>query len=509
MIDSISISDRSLKPIGKPFRQGGQSHCARRRSQTWDSPQRFSDRLLGKLPVLIFASLSLFTSTCPVFAEDSGSSARRPNIVLILADDLGYGDLHCYGHPYARTPNLDRLASEGTRFEQFYSTGVTCCPARTGFMTSRWPASFKTYPANGGFGDRITITELLKRQGYRTGHFGKWHIGPDQTDGRYGIDSIGSDPELLGKKRVKAGERGRDAPIFDAAIDFIENHRDQPFYLNVWGHISHFAVDPPQSYVDQFSDIVANAGDFSAYMAVKFDYLKKHDEDASVRMRRYLADVFSLDEDIGRLLQRIDDLGLRDNTIVVFSSDQGAPLDLVNQKRDASEGRSDLRLNMMGYVGGLRGGKHTMYEGGVRVPFIIRWPGHAKPGRVDKNSVTSGIDWLPTLCALAGIPINSADFEGEDVSAAWLGNERRRSKPLLWKTSSTRSESAIRDGQWKLLLPFGKRGEVELFDIVADPAERNNLAAQRADVVAVLRERLERWNATLPTEYIKTGDKQD
>ncbi len=119
------------------------------------------------------------------------AAAATPNIVFLLADDLGGGDLHCYGHPYSRTPNIDSLARDGTRFLQFYATGSTCCPARTGLMTSKFPATYPTYPANGGFANRVTITELLKKKGYATGHFGKWHIGPVNKPGTYGIDSIG------------------------------------------------------------------------------------------------------------------------------------------------------------------------------------------------------------------------------------------------------------------------------------------------------------------------------
>lgn len=126
------------------------------------------------------------------------AESTKPNVVFILADDLGYGDLGCYGHPYARTPNIDRLASEGTRFTQFYSTGVTCCPARTGLMTSKFPATFREYPANGGFGQRVTITDLLHQAGYRTGHFGKWHIGPNEKNGTYGIDVVGVDSDGKG-----------------------------------------------------------------------------------------------------------------------------------------------------------------------------------------------------------------------------------------------------------------------------------------------------------------------
>ena len=128
----------------------------------------------------------------------SAFAADKPNIVFLLADDLGGSDLHCYGHPYSRTPNIDSLARDGTRFMQFYATGSTCCPTRTGLMTSKFPATYATYPANGGFANRVTITELLNKQGYATGHFGKWHIGPVQKPGTYGIDAIDSADEGQG-----------------------------------------------------------------------------------------------------------------------------------------------------------------------------------------------------------------------------------------------------------------------------------------------------------------------
>ena len=186
--------------------------------------------------------------------------------------------------------------------------------------------------------------------------------------------------------------------------------------------------------------------------------------------RRYLADVYSLDEDVGRLLKRIDDLGLRENTIVVYSSDQGAapmrpPVAAAEtakkkKKNKAADGndRLEIRLNAMGSAGELRGGKHGMFEGGVRVPFIVRWPGHTPAGRVDQQSVISGIDWLPTLCKITGIKISTTDIDGEDVSAAWMGKTHTRTNPLLWKVSNPNSDLAIRDGQWKLLDPNRRRG---------------------------------------------------
>jgi N-acetylgalactosamine-6-sulfatase len=448
----------------------------------------------------------------------SAAEATNPNVVFLLADDFGWGDLACYGHPYARTPNLDRLASEGTRFEQFYATGVTCCPSRTGFMTSRWCASYREYPAGAGFGNRVTVTELLKKQGYRTGHFGKWHIGPEQSPGTYGIDSIGAlDAEGKGGKR--RDPRGRDAPIYDQAIAFIEQNKDVPFYVNVWGHITHFPVMPQQSYVDRFSDVNVNQSDFSSYMQGKFSAMKKAGGNIDDGMRRYLADVFSLDEDVGRLLKRIDELGLRENTIVVFSSDQGAygnsgvdesDYRTKNKKRDgANNEKAQARLNMMGSAGPFRGGKHNMYEGGVRIPFIIRWPSHTPAGRVDRESVVSGIDWLPTLASLAGAKIDPADFEGEDISDAWLGKMHARSRPLMWKVSNPRSEIAIREGTWKLFYPGRKKADIELYNLATDPSERQNVATENPDIVRALTAKIERWNATLPTEYVKADDKND
>jgi N-acetylgalactosamine-6-sulfatase len=163
---------------------------------------------------------------CSISAEPA---AQPPNIVFLLADDLGGSDLHCYGNPYSRTPNIDSLARDGTRFIHYYATGATCCPTRTGLMTSQYPATFRVYPANGGFADRITVTELLKKRGYATGHFGKWHIGPETKNGTYGIDLIGTGEEGGGKKKNQADERGRDAHIYDDAIKLSRTTNKVPF----------------------------------------------------------------------------------------------------------------------------------------------------------------------------------------------------------------------------------------------------------------------------------------
>ncbi|MBD3266183.1 sulfatase-like hydrolase/transferase [bacterium] len=427
--------------------------------------------------------------------SQSVSWANRPNIVFIFADDLGYGDLGCYGHPYAETPALDRLASEGTVFKQFYVTGVTCCPSRTGIMTSRHPASFKKYMSRYGFSGRTTITELLKKNGYRTGHFGKWHIGPNEESGVYGIDEV----DVIGGNKKSPG--GRDADLFGAAIDFIGKNKDRPFYVNVWGHITHFPVDPVKSLTQRFNDVEVNRDEFGKHMQKKFDHCEELEGDVTQGMRNYLGDVYSLDLQVGRLLEKIDALGLRENTIVVFSSDQGpAPVLLVNGKNKQPD-RIAYARNMLGYAGGLRGGKHTQYEGGVRSPFIIRWPGRVPAGKVNESSVISGIDWLPTLCGIADIEIDKKDFEGEDISDIWTGANRSRQSPLFWKANNRNALVSMRDGKWKIHLR--KNGQAELYDLQTDVEERYNLAEPRKDIVAKLKGKIDAWESTLPNEYLK------
>jgi len=424
-------------------------------------------------------------------------SGKLPNIVFILADDLGYADLGCYGHPYARTPAIDRLAEEGTRFTQFYVTGVTCCPSRTGFMTGLFPARFQEYPTGFGFGDRITITDLLKGRGYRTGHFGKWHIGPE-TEGVYGIDQYATGS---GEKK---NPRGRDAWLFDEAIKFMKDNARQPFYVNIWGHITHYPVDTHPELVKKFKDVVVNREDFSKTMQHKFDECLQIGGDLDTAMRKYLGDVYSLDMQVGRILKTIDELGLRENTLVVFSSDQGPAPVLLGSEKESKQ----FSANMLGYVGEFRGGKHQQYEGGVRAPFIIRWPRHVKKGRTDSNNVISGIDWMPTLCRIAEIKEVPERLDGEDVSDIWFGADRVRTKPLFWKTSSPGSSPAMRDGKWKFHLNPRRGKGIELYDLSVDPSESRNLADQNPEVVAELRAKLEAWVAELPEENKKKDKKE-
>jgi N-acetylgalactosamine-6-sulfatase len=297
-------------------------------------------------------------------------------------------------------------------------------------------------------------------------------------------------------------------------------HPDGPFYVNVWGHIPHHPVNPPPALFEAFGSLQVDESKFPAQMQEKFANCRTQGGDVSQHMRAYLAELKSLDENVGRLLKRLDELGLREKSLIAFSSDQGpAPIYdrvLPHDKRPTERKKPQpkdggdvnaMRRNAMGFAGPFRGGKHAQYEGGIRIPFIIRWPGHVPAGRVDERSVISGADWLPTLCALTGTEINAADFDGEDASAAWQGKgEHVRTKPLLWKTSAPQSAGTIREGQWKLHHPNSKRGELELFDVVADPGEQRNLVKEHPDIVKRLSAKMQAWQATLPKVYDQLED---
>jgi arylsulfatase A-like enzyme len=419
------------------------------------------------------------------------SAADQPNIVFLLADDLGYGDLGCTAHPYAKTPAIDRFAKEGTLFPSFYVAGPTCCPSRTGLMTSRFPARFQKYPASFGFSGALTVTELLKRSGYRTGHFGKWHMGNEQKAGTFGIDAI----QVL--KGNAKDPRGRDAVIADAAIDFIKANKQGPFYVNVWFHTPHNPVRPPQSFADRFAGVAVKRSDFpNPDLRQFFDLYEKFGGNLNDGMRNYLGDVSQLDDQVSRVLKALDDLGLRDNTIVVFTSDNGPG----NGTRE--NGR--VAINSLGSAGLLRERKFSLHDGGIRLPFIIRWPGRVPEGRRNETAVLAGVDWLPSLGALTGAKFAADQCDGEDVSDIWLGKERPRAKDLFWKISRPTSPTAMRRGDWKLYQAHG--GPAELYDLAKDPAERTDIAARHPALVHELAAALQRWNAQLPKKYAKAGD---
>ncbi len=421
----------------------------------------------------------------------------RPNIVFIFADDLGWGDLGCYGNRQIKTPNLDRLAKAGTLFTQFYVNGSVCSPSRTAIMTGHFPARHRVH---GHFASHKqnqarampdwldpgvpTVTRLLKKAGYVTGHFGKWHLGSGAgapTPGDYGIDEHctvnSSGPQLDGAGDPYFRAKST-AQIVDRTIRFIEKNRDKPFYVNVWTLVPHATLHPTDEQMKPYSRYAPPG---TPYKGVK---------------QIYYASVSDLDREIGRLITRIDQLGLADNTLVAFSSDNGPEdLDIRNAVHSG-----------IGSTGPFRGRKRSLYEGGVRMPFIVRWPGHTPAGKVDDTSVIAGVDWMATICSLAGVK-TPADLEpdGEDMSAALLGKPKPRSGPLMWEwrfrifgeMTNKCPILAIRERNWKLLMN-PDRSRVELYDIVKDPTEVDNVADRHPELVQGLSQKLLGWRKTLP-----------
>jgi arylsulfatase A-like enzyme len=458
--------------------------------------------LKASLTALIIPLIAGFASIDKNNSESEHAEQNKPNIILLFADDLGYGDLGCFGHPYAKTPNLDQLAEQGTRFMKFNVTGKTCHPSRVGLLTSRVPSSYPistdTYgfnQAKDGYVDRITVMELMKGAGYTTGHFGKWHIGPDSeiAPGIYGLD----DYQVLGGGGKD--EFGRDQKIYNAAIAFIEENKDKPFYLNVMGRVTHNPVEPRPDLIELAGfgtlngdgqlvvEAFVNRQDFIGSQIQKsFDVVESANDPANVEaalaagiigdisysMANYLTEVYFLDKFIGQLLAKLDELGIADNTIVMFASDQGpAPTQFIPDEKQ--------KINLVGYSGGLRGQKHDEHEGGIRVPCIMRWPGKIPAGKVNTESTWSSLDWLPTLCQVADIPIDLSKFHGEEVLDIWLGSDRSRSRPLYW----TQAMKIIdEEGEWRVYFGDGDPPPVEeLYNLSSDLMETEDLKDARKD----------------------------
>lgn len=424
-----------------------------------------------------------------------GQARRPPNFLFILADDLGWGDLGCYGHRQIRTPNLDRLAGQGSLFTQFYVNSPVCSPSRTSFMTGRYPARHRIHGhlATAELNEKRgmpnwldpsvpTLPRLLKGAGYATGHFGKWHLGSGPGAPAYEAYGIGDHRTAVSNGPGWPAQPGFWAKstglIVDEAIRFVEQNRSRPFYLNVWTLLPHAILNPTEEQMEPY-------GRFGP----------GNDTPHKGALQVYYASVTNLDQEVGRLLNRLDELGLARDTVVLFSSDNG-PEDIHITNASHSG---------VGTPGPFRGRKRSLYEGGVRVPFLARWPGRVKAGRVDDRSVLTAVDLLPTLAGMAELKAPGRELDGEDVSDMLMNGARPRTKPILWEwrfhifgdTLNRSPMLSIRDGRWKLLMnPDGSR--TELYDIPADPSELNNLAPRHPEVVGRLSTGLLAWHKTLP-----------
>lgn len=443
-------------------------------------------------------------------AAGLGRGAERPNIIFILADDMGWGDLGCYGHPGIRTPHIDTLAGEGTLFTQFYVSSPVCSPSRASFLTGRYPARdgiFGPFLAPSANRERgmpqfldpkvPNLPTMLRQRGYATAHIGKWHlrnnvsqlvaqepeedIGQGPKPSAYGFDFTGSGEPWGGNgPKDDPYYRARSSALFvDEAIGFIRQHRDRPFYVQLWALLPHARLNPLPGQMTPYAHLRAGGSDFPFPSAAEF----------------YYSSVTELDTQVGRLLAALDELGLAENTLVVFASDNG-PEDIH---------RPNAGHSGVGSGGPFRGRKRSLYEGGIRVPFIVRWPGHVPAGRIDNETVLSALDFLPTLGTLTGATVPT-DIDGEQAGEAWLGRKWTRQRALAWDWRYAfvgdpihhSPPLAIREGNWKLLLdPAGRRAP-ELYILPDDPGELDNVAAEHPEVVRRLEKEARQWRERMP-----------
>ncbi|QDT57368.1 Arylsulfatase [Caulifigura coniformis] len=425
-----------------------------------------------------------------------GAEPAKPNILFILADDLGWGDLACYGNTFVRTPNLDRLASEGTLFTNFYVCGSVCSPSRCAFFTGTYPARqkihghFATPELNGNRGmpqwldpSVLNMARLTKSAGYATAHVGKWHLttetegAPQITD--YGFDHFGSGERGAEVNRKDPYYRANSTKLFvDETLKFISDQKGKPFFVQLWTLIPHATLNPTDEQIAVYDNLSnANIPHKSARTL-------------------YYATLGNLDFQIGRLMKGLEDLGVADDTLVLFSSDNGPEEIFIRNAGHTG----------VGSPGPFRGRKRSLYEGGVRVPFLVRWPGHVPAGRIDDDSIVAGCDLLPTVAKLTGGQVpEGTPLDGEDVSDILIGTSRSRARPLMWEwrfniaghPANVSPGLAIRDGAWKLLVNRdGSR--TELYDIAKDRMQVDNVAAQHPETVERLSKQVIAWSETLP-----------
>lgn len=444
---------------------------------------------------LLIALMLLTTS-------QQGQARERPNFLIILCDDLGYGDLGCYGNPTIHTPHLDQLAKEGLRLTDCYSASPLCSPARAGLLTGRTPSRTGIYSwiAEGNpmnlKRDEPTIASLLQSSGHETCHVGKWHLNglfnhPSQTqpndhgfDHWFSTQNNAAPTHRSPKNFVRNGTAVGEQPGFscavvaDEAASWLERQKESknPFFLFVCFHEPHEPIDSPEDLVNEYPDA------------------KQKGE------ALYYANVTNMDRAVGTLLKQLDELSLTDETLVFFTSDNGP------ESLDRYKGA----WRSHGSPGPLRGMKLHLYDGGIRVPGILRWPGKIAAGQTSSVPV-SGVDLLPTVCEIAQVELpNSKKLDGASIVPLFGGNEIKRTQPLFWHYfgGTGNQQVALRDGEWKIVarwdgpedLPTGgslQRGivpalkasklvEFELYHIVKDIAEQRDLANEEPERFRVL-----------------------
>ena len=426
------------------------------------------------------------------FARTGRAQGANPNIVFILADDLGYADVSCYGQRDYTTPNLDRLALQGMRFTQSYSNSANCSPTRTGLITGRYqmrlevgleePINASTPKSIGLPPSHPTLPSLLKKAGYGTSLVGKWHLGflPDFSPIKSGYDKffgIYSGAADYFNHSPDAAQSGAEAGQLHEGEVPVERHG---YMTNLLGNR---AVETIEAFAKSKEPFLLSLH----FTAPHWPWEGPDDEAESKRIRNivhrdggtqktYAAMVQSLDSNIGRVLQALDVLGLAGDTIVIFTGDNGGE-----------------RFSKIWPFTGMKG---ELLEGGLRIPAIARWPGRIPAGAVSEQVMIS-MDWMPTLLAAAGTQMDSAyPADGDNLLPVLTGRESPHPRKLFWRFKSG-GQRAVRDGDWKYLQIAGNE---YLFDVVNDPRERANLKERYKDVFDRLKNDWVAWNGTMLAE---------
>lgn len=422
-----------------------------------------------------FAFVSLWLIFCAALAAQT----RRPNVIFILADDMGYGDLGSYGAPDTRTPHLDRLARQGVRLTHFYSNGPVCTPTRAAFVTGRYQQrvglewAIRSEDKESGLpASETSIARMLKGSGYTTALFGKWHVGykPEFGPNVHGFDEffgilsgnadMYSHKTILGDIDLFENTQPAEAPgyltelLTDRAVRFIEKHARGPFFM----YVAYNAVHWPFQVPGRPGDVRTRQ---SWYDGTRQDY---------VRMLE------SMDEGVGRILEALDRQRLANDTLVIFSDDNG--------------GENRLTRNVP-----LFHNKGSLWEGGIRVPCLLRWPGRLRAGTVS-DQVAITMDLTATILAATGTTAPQGRvLDGIDIMPILEGKKSTVERTLFWRIDrAERKQKAVRKGKWKYILDGGHD---LLFDLEQDISERHNLRYQHLERVAEMKKMIEAWEAEL------------
>lgn len=462
-------------------------------------------------------SLSLLTLV--FLAAPLLSAEKKPNVILILADDLGRAELGSYGQKKIRTPSLDRLATQGMRFTQAYSGSPVCAPSRCCLMTGKhtghaWVRDNKATPPEGQSplpASEVTLAELMKKEGYTCGAIGKWGLGMFDTEGSplkqgfdffFGYNCQGHAHNHYPKYLYRNDERfeleGNDGgrigkqhshDLFEReTLAFVRANKDKPFFLYLPYTIPHLALQVPEETLKEYR------GKFEEKPYDGKRGYQAHDTPRAA----YAAMVTHMDRTIGKLLALLKELDLEENTIVLFSSDNGP----------ATQGAAGTDSEFFESRGGLRGYKGEVYEGGLRVPLIVRWPGKIKVETISDH-VCYFPDMLPTLLELVGAAKTPQGLDGISFVPALFGKEQKTHAHLYWEFPSYTGQQAVRMGNWKGLRRNMNKGnlKLELYDLADDAGEQKDVAAKHPEIVRKIEAIMEKEHTRSQLFPLKSVDK--